>query len=336
TNDQYYAFANLFSRVRAKGWGGDPRNGDGLRTLYVEPRGDLIQPRTGKPQAPAPLDGSPLDPNDPTDRRLQLAEWLTSKENPHFARSIANRIWAAYFGKGLVDPVDDLRASNPATNEPLLAELSQHLIDQDFDLKALMKYILTSDTYQRSSETIPANVEDTKYLSRYHPRRMMAEVLHDAIASVSGVPTTFDQIIIRDGSTQKTEFYEEGTRAIQLYDSAVASRFLSTFGRNPRDISCECERSGEPSMIQVLHLSNGNTLNDKLAHEKSVCTTMIEKSPSTIIEEAYLTCLSRFPTDEERGKFEAIFAATPPENMLETIQDLFWALMSSTEFLFQR
>ncbi|MEM7698534.1 MAG: DUF1549 domain-containing protein, partial [Verrucomicrobiota bacterium] len=148
TNDQYYAFANLFARVRAKGWGGDTRNGDGERTIYVEPRGDLIQPRTGKPQPPAPLDGETINPEETGDRRVHLAEWLTSPDNDYFSRSITNRVWAAYFGAGLVDPVDDLRVSNPASNEPLLAALSQYLVDNKFDLRQLMRLILESETYQ--------------------------------------------------------------------------------------------------------------------------------------------------------------------------------------------
>jgi hypothetical protein len=146
TNDQYYAFANLFSRVRAKGWGGDSRNGDGVRTLYVEPRGELLQPRTGKPQIPAPLDGEALDPDDPEDRRYHLAKWLTAPENPYFTRTIANRVWAAFFGMGIVDPVDDLRASNPASNEPLLTALADSLVSNGYDLKALMRIILQSET----------------------------------------------------------------------------------------------------------------------------------------------------------------------------------------------
>ena len=121
TNDQYYAMANLFARVRAKGWGGDPRSGDGSRTLVVVEKGDLIQPATGKPQPPTPLDGTPIPFDTPGDRRIQLAQWLTSPENPYFARSITNRVWANFFGTGLVEPVDDMRVSNPATNEELLA-----------------------------------------------------------------------------------------------------------------------------------------------------------------------------------------------------------------------
>lgn len=339
TNDQYYAFANIFSRVRAKGWGGDARNGDGMRTLFVEPRGDLIQPRTGKPQIPAPLDGESIDPESDTDRREALADWLTDPENPYFSRSITNRVWAAYFGKGLVDPVDDLRASNPASNEALLDWLSEYLAKEvDFDLKELMRLILESETYQRSGEVLSENEDDSKYLSRYYPRRLMAEVMHDAIVKVSGVPTKFENVVLKDGSTQKTEFYDQGTRAIELYDSAVQSYFLKTFGRNEREITCECERSNQPSMIQALHLSNGSTLNDKLAAKESVVEQLLssEKSADAVIDEAYLATLCRYPTKREKEGFRELLVAAKGAEKRLAYEDLFWALMTSREFLFQR
>lgn len=337
TNDQYYAFANLFSRVRAKGWGGDARSGDGMRTVYVEPRGDLIQPRTGKPRTPAPLDAEPLDPDATDDRREALAVWLTSPENDHFSRSIANKIWANFFGKGLVDPVDDLRASNPASNEPLLAALADYLVKEKFDLKTLMGAILRSETYQRSSESLYENREDDRFFSRQYPRRLIAEVLHDGIAGITGVPTDFNQIANRDGSKEKVEFYPKGTRALELYDSAVDSYFLKTFGRNEREISCECERSNQPSLVQVLHVANGATVNDKLSAKKGEVEALLaaKKPDAALIEEAYLLCLSRFPTPKEKDGFLAILKETPAAERRGAVEDLFWALMSSREFLFQ-
>ncbi|MCK5920863.1 MAG: DUF1549 domain-containing protein, partial [Methylococcales bacterium] len=169
TNDQYYAFANLFARVRAKGWGDDSRAAKGERVIYVEPKGDLPQPRSGKPQIPAPLDGEELIPDATGDRREHLAAWLTSPDNDLFSRSITNRVWAAYFGLGLVEAVDDLRASNPASNEPLLAALSEYLVKEKFDLKKLMRVILQSETYQRSGEVLSENRDDPRYLSRNYP-----------------------------------------------------------------------------------------------------------------------------------------------------------------------
>ena len=334
TNDQYYAFANLFARVRVKGWGGDARSGDGKRTLFVAARGDLRQPRTGKPQTPAPLDGKAI--NDPqTDRREILAGWLTSPDNPYFTRSIANRVWANFFGQGIVDPVDDLRVSNPATNEPLLEGLAEYLTKNKYDLKSLMRLILTSQTYSRSSTPLPENIDDARYYSRYYPRRLMAEVLQDAITSVTQVNPKFANITLFDGSTAKTDFYKDGTRALQLFDSAVTSYFLKTFGRNEREITCECERSNKPSMVQVLHLSNGKALNENLRSDKSCVKPLVEKNDTDLIEEAYLLCLSRRPTAGESKRLESVFTQTPATERRAVIEDLFWALMTSREFLFQ-
>ena len=335
TNDQYYSFANLFARVRAKGWGGDARSGNGARTLFIANRGDLIQPRTGKPQPPAPLDGKALEIDSPEDRREALANWLTSPENPYFTRSIANRVWANFFGRGIVEPVDDLRTSNPASNEPLLEAISTHLAENRYDLKALARLILQSETYQRTSTPLPENMEDQKYYSRYYPRRLMAEVLQDAITSITRISPKYDRITLSDGSTQGTNFYRDGTRALQLFDSAVTSYFLKTFGRNEREITCECERSNKPSMVQVLHLSNGDTLNKNLRSDQSCVNVMIPQSNEEIIEETYLLCLSRMPSDGERNRLAAFFDNTPEPERRAAIEDLFWALMTSREFLFQ-
>ena len=335
TNDQYYSFANLFARVRAKGWGGDARSGDGARTLFIADRGDLIQPRTGKPQPAAPLDGQAIASDSTEDRREALADWLTSPENPYFTRSIANRVWANFFGRGIVEPVDDLRISNPASNEPLLQAISEHLAKNDYDLKSLMRLILRSETYRRSSTPLSENEGDQKYYSRYYPRRLMAEVLQDAITSVTRVSPKYNRITLSDGSTEGTSLYREGTRALQLSDSAVTSYFLKTFGRNEREITCECERSNKPSMVQVLHLSNGDTLNNNLRSKQSRVNTMITQSNGDIIDEAYLLCLSRRPSDSERKRLQNIFEVAPETERRGVVEDLFWALMTSREFLFQ-
>jgi hypothetical protein len=337
TNDQYYAFANLFARVRAKGWGGDAGNGDGRRTVYVEPRGDLIQPRTGKSQAPTPLDAEPVPGDAEGDRREYLADWLTSPDNKYFSRSITNRIWANYFGRGLVDPVDDLRQSNPASNETLLQAMADYLVDNDFDYKALMRLILQSETYQRSSEALYENREEDRFFSRQYPRRLMAEVLHDAIVSVTGVPSDFTAVARNDGSSEKTEFYPKGTRALELFDSAVDSYFLKTFGRNERELACECERSNQPSLIQVLHVANGDTINDKVHDKASVVGRLLKSGANNgkLVEEAYLLCLSRMPQERELAGFTKILEGVSGEQKKEAVEDLFWALMTSREFLFQ-
>ena len=337
TNDQYYQFANLFARVRAKGWGGDPRNGDGKRQLYVEAAGDLIQPRTGRPQPPAPLDAPALDPKDPRDRREVLADWLTSPSNPYFARAIANRLWAHYLGIGLVDPVDDLRASNPASNERLLAALSDHLVQQRFDLRWLMREILVSQTYRRSSEILPGNRDDRRHHSRFFPRRLSAEVLNDAIADVTGVRDRFTELTLSDGSTEKTAFYTNSTRSVQLYDSAVNSYFLKTFGRNQREITCECERSNQPSLVQALHLSNGSTVNDKLRAKESRLAGWLAEgaAPDRLITEAYALALARAPREAERMALLQAFDDAGSGQRSAVAEDLLWSILTSREFLFQ-
>jgi hypothetical protein len=338
TNDQYYQFANLFARVRAKGWGGDSRSGDGKRTVYVEPRGELIQPRTGKPQPPAPLDAEPIPSDDPRDRREILAAWLTAPENPYFARAIANRIWANFMGVGLVESVDDLRASNPASNEKLLAALAKYTIEKHYDLRQLMRFILTSESYRRSSEALPENREDRRHYSHYFPRRLTAEVLSDAIGDITGVRDRYTEIALNDGSTEKTAFYTNGpTRAIQLYDSAVKSYFLKTFGRNQREITCECERSNQPSLVQALHLSNGDVINEKLAAKESRVTSLLADNPppDKIVREAYMLSLSRPPSVSEQSQFVPILQTAPENEKRQITEDLFWSLLTSREFLFQ-
>jgi hypothetical protein len=336
SNDQYYAMANLFARVKAKGWGGEPRNGDGQRTVYVATSGELVQPRTGKPQPPTPLDGDPVAFDDPSDRRLVLAKWMTSPENPYFSRSIANRVWANYFGKGLVEQIDDLRVSNPASNEELLSAAAKYVADSKFDLKPLMKAILQSNAYQRSSDPLPGNETEERFYSRYYPKRLMAEVLLDAVSQVTGVSEKFNTIAFPGADKQATDFYPEGTRAIQLYDSAVESYFLQTFGRNQRRITCECERSSEPSMVQVLNISNGDTLNGKLAAATNRIGKLLEAKAGDdqLIDEAYLSALSRLPTEGEKKQLLEVLASTPEAEKRVAVEDLFWSVLSSREFLF--
>lgn len=338
TNDQYYSMANLYARVRAKGWGGDSRSGDGQRTLLVLDRGDLIQPSRGKPQVPSALDAEPIDISATGDRREALAAWLTSPENRYFSRAIVNRVWANFMGLGLVESVDDLRVSNPASSDRLLGELAQFAIDNHYDLKAVMRLILQSQTYQRSAQAIPENADDQRFYCRYYPRRLMAEVLHDAIVTVTGVPTKFTEIEFPGSDKSPTKDYPEGTRSLELHDSAVANYFLKTFGRHQRRITCDCERSDQPTVIQVLHLNNGTTINDKLSAPESIVGRWVtEGLPlEEVIDQAYLAALSRSPSAEERAKMLALVADADKDNVArrESFEDILWSLMTSPEFLF--
>jgi Protein of unknown function (DUF1553)/Protein of unknown function (DUF1549) len=323
TNDQYYGMANMFSRVRSKGWGGDFRNGDGLRIIYSDTQGELLQPSRGLPQSPRPLDGTSLEFSDTQDRRVPLAEWLTAPENPYFSRAIANRIWANFFGVGIVEKVDDLRKSNPPSNEVLLQTCADYLVQEKFQLKSLMRQILLSAAYQRSSQVLPENKVDTLYYSRYYPRRMKAEVLLDALSQTTGIYSEYKDI-------------PKGTRALQLADTSIASYFLDTFGRPDRIITCDCERSDEPSMPQVLHLYNGNTINDKLQAKQNFITPLLQEKLATtaMIEACYLQALARYPTSAESDSIKQVIDSTPPAELRSAWEDVLWSLLTSREFLF--
>ncbi|HMJ66319.1 MAG TPA: DUF1553 domain-containing protein, partial [Candidatus Binatia bacterium] len=298
-------------------------NADGENVVFVANRGDVVQPLRGKPQPPRPLEGKPLAMDDESDRRQALAEWLTSAQNPYFTRSIVNRIWANFYGVGLVEAVDDLRVTNPASNEELLSGAAKSLADNKYDLKALMRLILQSETYQRSSHSLRENTGDTRFYSRYYPRRLMAEVLLDTLSQATGAPTQF-------------KGYPEGWRAIQLPDSNVDSYFLKSFGRPDREKTCECERTAEPSVTQVLHISNGDTLNKKLTAKGNRLEKLLaEKMPSEkIVEEIYLSALCRFPTDAEKQKMTKAFEGAEEKERRQALEDIYWAVLSSREFLF--
>ena len=260
TQDQYWAFANLFARVSLKDTG---RAGEVV--VRSTPTGEALHLRRGTPTPPAPLDGEPLPLDSPTDRRDYFAAWLTSPDNPFFARSLVNRVWRNFMGRGLVEAEDDMRATNPATNPELLAALTDDFVAHGFDVKHLARTIMTSAAYQRSARPLPGNRADDRFYSRYLVRRLPAEVLLDAYSDVTGVPTPFDEITVgSSGGTKKDASYPAGVRAVQLPDSQLVSRFLDAFGRAERSQTCACERTDDATVSQALHLSNGDTLNAKL------------------------------------------------------------------------
>jgi hypothetical protein len=318
TNDQYYGMANLFARVRSK-----EAAGDGNHVVYWATSGEWAQPRTGKPQPPRPLDGEAVPFESETDRRVQLARWLTSPDNPYFTRAITNRVWANFFGVGLVEAVDDLRVTNPASNADLMDAAARYLVEHKYDLKSLMRAILQSTTYGRSSQPLAENSADTRFYSRYYPRRLMAEVLLDAISQVTAAPSQFGD-------------YAPNWRAIQLPDVSANSYFLKAFGRPLRAITCECERTAEPSMVQVLHIANGDTVNQKLATKGNRVEQLLAAGvpDAQIIEELYLAGLSRLPTDAERRSLSAALSGASQDERRAAIEDLYWSVLSSKEFLF--
>lgn len=331
TYDQYYAFANLFARVRTK-------NGTQTdeRIVFSATEGEFAAPLTGKPLEPRPLDAAtPVSMSAPQDRRVPLAQWLTGKDNVLFQRAVVNRVWANFFGQGLVEAVDDLRVTNPASNEPLFEAACAHLVNHKFDLKALMRAILQSAAYQRGSVTLAENAGDLRQGSHYVPRRLKAEVLLDAISQVTAAPTTF-RLDKRNANRGTNETYPMGFRALQLPDSNIASYFLKSFGRADRVATCECERTNEPSMAQALHIANGDTLNQKLAMADNRVAALLASGmkDADIVEEAYLLTLCRLPTEKERAKALELLASPVAQERREALEDIFWSLMGSKEFLF--
>jgi hypothetical protein len=329
TQDQYWALANLFSRVAQK-------NGDrpGEVIVYDLPSGDVPHLRRGIPMPPAPPDGPALDLSDPRNRREYFAAWLTSPDNPYFARALVNRVWRHFLGRGLVEPEDDLRLTNPPTNPELLDALTRDFVQHRFDVKHLIRTILNSATYQRSSQTVAENEADDRFYSHYLVRRLPAEVVLDIYSQVTEVPTVFSQIKVgTTGGVAGTDQFPPGTRALQLPDSLVVSEFLDSFGRPDRSQPCSCERMSDASMSQALHLNNGQTLNEKLRAKNGRIEKWVqEKVPlDEALRRLYRLALCREPTQKEQQQMLAALKEAQPR---EALEDLFWAVLTSPEFLF--
>jgi len=327
TQKQYYQFANLFSRVGEK-------NGDepGDLVIFAKASGDINHPRLLKPLPPTPLDGTPIPLDSPIDRRLPFAKWLTSKDNVYFQRAIVNRVWGNFMGRGIVDPVDDVRATNPASNEELFAALCKDFVDHGFRIKHLVATIMNSAAYQLASEANATNTNDNKYYSKYIVKRLPAEVLLDAMSQVTGVPTAFSG-------------YPTGSRALQLPDTRVKSEFLTSFGRPPRLVCDAAERSSAPSVAQALHVINGDTLNRKLMAPDAYPALAIKLglSDSKILDHLFLSAYSRYPTDaEKQPMLESLRKArtmsgsadVQREARRQALEDMMWATLTSKEFLF--
>jgi hypothetical protein len=318
TQDQYYGMASLFSRVRLK-------DGDQAGEVIVTaaPEGEIRHPRTGKVMLPEPLDGKAMASEDRRDRREAFADWLVEPSNPYFTHAIVNRVWARIFGRGLVDPEDDLRATNPPADPALMDWLVEDFRAHGYDVKRLIRMILTSGVYARSGAPEAGTPpEAAKLLAFYPPRRLAAEVLLDATARVAAVPTPF-------------EGYPAGWRSMQLPDVKVGNAFLEAFGRPQRVSTCSCERSDEPSVAQALHLANGDTLNKKLAADGSAAAKAAKDGlgDDAILDGLFKAALSRPPSDAERARLKPILAV-PAEERRQAIEDLYWAVLTSKEFLF--
>ena len=315
TQDDYAGLAGFFTGTLLK------RLPDGTEAVVAKTGTDAKHPRTGELIPTKALGAQPADFANVTDRRQVLAVWLTQPDNPFFARAIANRMWSHYFGRGLVDPIDDMRATNPATNEPLLAALELHLKESRFDLKAFTRTLLASRAYQLGTST-DANRDDRQHFSHARPKAMPAEVLLDAICQTTGVPEKFNG-------------WPEGVRSIQVWDNRMPSYFFRIFGRPIRATVCECERSNEPSISQALYLLNSPEVNAKLSHRHGLVRKLAESSKSTaeITDEVYLATVSRFPTPDERTLMQSAFESAGM-NRQQAIEDILWAVMNTKEFLY--
>jgi hypothetical protein len=317
--DDYYGLAAYFARIRTK-------NSDefGLfgqeRVVYVSKTGEVNQPRSGKRMAPRPLGAEPAD--DPVDRRRALASWLVDPKNPWTARNVANRYWGYLMGSGLVNPIDDLRETNPPSNPELLDALAAEFVKSGYDLKALMRLIFKSRTYGLSSLPTPENRLDSTFFSHYRIKRLSAEQLLDALNAATGTTDKFAQ-------------RPAGTRSISLPDTTFKSYFLDTFGRPVRALSCECERGSDPNLSQALHLMNGDVINRKIAAPDGRLAALLkEKSVDDValVRRLYLLAFCRPPEPHEVEVATRLIAEAP--NRTQGAQDLFWGLLNSKEFVF--
>lgn len=327
TQKQYYQFTNLFTRIGLK-------NGDapGDTVVFTKLTGDINYPKLARPLAPAVLDGTPIPLDSTRDRRAVFAAWLTSRDNPYFARAIVNRVWGNFMGRGLCDPVDDVRSTNPASNEELFTALIKNFVDSGFDIKKLIRTIMNSGTYQLSSDANSTNQNDNKYYSKYIVKRLSGEALLDAMSQVTGVPSRFAG-------------YPVGTRAMQLPDTQVKSEFLASFGRPARILCDAAERSREPSVLQALHVINGDTLNKKLSDPNGYAALALKLglSDAKILDHLFLSAYSRYPADTERQQMvTALKASRATTGSAEVqrdvrrkaLEDMMWAVLTSKEFLF--
>jgi hypothetical protein len=315
--DDFYGLAAYFSQLKRK------TGQRGQDVILASNTGDVKHPITKAIVPPHPLGVAPAELDAADDRRAALADWLTSRENPYLARMVSNRIWAHYLGRGLVEPVDDMRTTNPASNEPLLEALAKYTVEHNFDLRALMRVILNSRVYQLSSQTNGTNALDTQNFSHATIKSVPAEVLLDAISQATE-------------SAEKFEGLPLGVRAIQLWDSRLPSYFLETFGKPVRASVCECERSPEPSMTQALHLLNSPGIERKVSSPTGRVRRLVDagKSSAELIDELYLATLSRLPTDDERRELVSVLSTRPDRQ--RAAEDVLWALMNSREFVFNR
>lgn len=321
--DDYYGFVSFFTGMKRKP-GVEPRERRIFCDISATPAKHLVD---GRPMPAKVLGGiNPVESGG--DPRTELARWLTSPDNAMFSRNLANRIWAQLMGRGVIEPVDDVRATNPPVNEPLLDALSKSLVSSNFNLRTLVREICNSRVYQLSAQPNNSNKGDTRQFSHAHLRRLRADVLLDSVVTVTGVPRRFNG-------------FPDGTKAIEYYPRESGDTegphfgdpFFSTFGRSSRATICACETKREPTLSQTLHLAVGDTVRDRLAAAGAIKQLINAKStPEQIIEELYIRSLCRLPTSDERNAFVRLVQESGNDPSI--YEDIFWGLLNSTEFCF--
>lgn len=320
----YYSFAAIFARVGRKGGFADAEVPTD-EIIFLKETGEVLHPRTGARMRPRALGGPDFPESRFDDPRVQLARWMTQPENPFFARTLVNRLWSHFLGRGIVHPIDDFRSTNPPSNPELLQELSREFIASRYDVKQMIRTICNSYAYRVDARPNEWNADDTQTYARFRPRRLSAEVLLDGISQVLDVPTEFS------GGPGK---FPRGTRALDLPDENVPSHFLDMFGRPARMSACECERVDDPALTQALELVNSTEIHRKLTAETGYARQLAatEKSGPEVAAAIFPRVLGRPPRDEEILTVTRFLADEP--DRLEACRSLLWSLLATNEFLY--
>ncbi len=316
TMNDYYSFAAFFAQIGRK-------QAEDSRETIVFNRGDgaVTHPVSGRVMEPQFLGGPPADCKG-RDRREVLAEWLTAPDNPYFAPSIANRIWAHFFGIGICEPVDDVRVSNPPSNPELMQALGKKLVEYQYDFRKLVRDICNSRAYQRTTQPNATNADDQRNFAHGRVRRIQAEMLLDCISQATQTKDKFRGLPL-------------GARAVQIADGETSNYFLATFGRSRRESVCTCDVKTDPTLSQALHLLNGDTVAEKIRAGGAVKQLLdAGRSPEDVIRTLYVRCLSREPEPEELQKLVKLAENDKNDKKQQALEDVFWALLNSQEFLF--